>query len=696
MLNEPLWEQAPVITGFVQHEPLEGQPPTERTEIRILFDRTAVYVGAKMFDSNPGLIRLGENRRDADLQNADALLLVFDTFHDGQNAYVFGTTPVGIEYDGQVTRDGQGGLSSVLRRNQMGAGAGGGFSLNWDGSWDIATSVDEHGWYAEFRIPFATLRYAGGGPQSWGFNVSRTVRRLNEEVFWAPIPRQHPLFRISEAGTLLGIEAPLRRSVRLTPYVLGSVQRDFEAGTVTDWTGEFGADAKVGLTPGLNLDLTYNTDFAQVEVDEQQVNLTRFSLFFPEKRPFFLENAGLFTVGVPGSGSDGGLDLFYSRRIGISGGQQVPIIGGGRLTGRAGGFTVGLVSLQTEEVDDNAIPTNNYSVARVLRELPNRTQVGAMVISRLNTDSTADYNLTYSVDGRLGIGESLNFDGHFARTETPGLNGREHALGLTGAYLTRGWDLSLQYREVGREFNPEVGFVPRANYRGINGRIQRNMRVPSIGWLRELQPHIVVREWYGFDGFEQTRHIHIDNAIVMENGGYLSTVVNLNREGLQEPFEIAEGLFIPAATYDFVEGIVRYNTDASAFLSLQSSVTIGGFFSGHRKSASGTLTNRIGSTWTAALKVDFNDVDLAEGSFQRTLVGLKVAYSFTPRTYLQSLIQYDNASDDIFANVRFGLLNTAGTGLFIVFNEMQRTESPFGPRQRVFIVKYNRQFNLLS
>jgi hypothetical protein len=702
-LNEPLWNSAPVIVGFVQHEPLEGQPPTEHTEIRIVYDATAVYVGARMLDSDPRAIRFGENRRDAGLQNADALLLVLDTFHDRQNAYVFGTTAAGIEYDGQVTKDGQGGLSQGVRRIQAGAGAGGGFNLNWDGSWDVATFIDDEGWYAEFRIPFATLRYAGSGPQQWGLNISRTIRRSNEEVFWAPIGRQHTLYRVSEAGTLQGIEAPVRRSVRVTPYMLSSVQRDFELATEADWTGEFGADAKIGLTPGLNLDLTYNTDFAQVEADEQQVNLTRFSLFFPEKRPFFLENAGLFAVGIPRAGTDLGLDLFYSRRIGIGeGGQPIPIIGGGRLTGTVGGVSVGLLSLQTDEVNDAAIGMNNYaatgmnnySVGRFLKELPNRSQIGAMVISRLNTDSTGDYNLTYSVDGRLGIGENINIDGHVARTETPGLNGREHAIGLTGAYLTRDWNITMQYREVGEDFNPEVGFVPRSNYRVIIGRVQRNIRVPSIGWIRELQPHIVAREWRGFDGFEQTRYIHIDNAIAMQNGGYLSTVVNIRREGLQRPFEIAEDIFVPAATYDFAEFLLRFNTDASAPLSLTSEATVGSFFSGDRRSATATITNRIGSTWTAALIVNYNDVDLPEGNFERTLVGLKAAYAFTPRVYLQALIQYDNQRDDIFANMRFGWLNTAGTGLFLVYNEVQRTVSPTGPRDRVFIVKYNRQISL--
>ncbi len=719
-IDDEAWASAHTIHEFVQHEPLEGQPPNERTEIHIIFDGSALYVGARMLDSDPSGILLGENRRDAEPRDADALLIVLDTFRDRQNAFVFGTTPAGIEYDGQVTKDGQGGLSAGLRA-QAGAGVGGGFNLNWDGSWEVATSIDEKGWCAEFRIPFSTLRYSGGGTQVWGMNIGRTIRRTNEEVFWAPVPRQYPLYRVSQAGTLEGVETPTRRWVSVTPYVLSSAHRDFEASSGTDWDGELGGDAKVGLTPGLNLDLTYNTDFAQVEADEQQINLDRFSLFFPEKRPFFLENAGTFSVGISRSGSDLGMDLFYSRRIGIGkGGEPVPIVGGGRLTGKVAGLTVGLLSIQTEAVGENGpspdpfpedttgtgpaeadtvdtlhIPANNYSVARVLRELPNRSQVGAMFVSRLNTDSTGDYNLTYSVDGRLGIGESFDFDGFLSRTETPGLDGRDHALALTASFQNRDWDAGLQYREVGADFNPEVGFLPRGDHRLVIARLQRNIRVPSVSWIREFQPHVLARDYYNFDGFNETRYIHLDNAIAFENGARLSAAVNVRREGLKDPFEISGGIEIPAGTYDFVETLWRFNTNESAAWSVNGVFTAGGFFSGRRAGIDATVTNRLGSTWLASLRLTYDDVNLEEGSFETTLVAMKLAYSFTPRIFLQSLIQYNAQLDDVSANVRFGWLNTAGTGLFLVYNEVRRTITPVGPKDRAFIVKFTRQFDLV-
>ncbi len=483
---------------------------------------------------------------------------------------------------------------------------------------------------------------------------------------------------------------------RSPPYALSSAHRDFEVAAPTDWSAEVGGDAKIGLSPSLNLDLTYNTDFAQVEVDEQQVNLTRFSLFFPEKRPFFLENAGIFSVGTPRAGTDLGLDLFYSRRVGIGGdGEPVPILGGGRLTGKVAGTTLGLLNIQTDAVDAEGIPANSYSVGRVMRELPNRSQVGGLFISRLNTDSTGDYNLTYGVDGRVGIGESVNLDAYVSRTETPGLGGREHGVGFTGEYETRAWSLGFQYRDIGEDFNPEVGFLPRQGYRAFVGRVQRNIRVPPVSWIRELRPHALLRNFFDFDWFIETRYLHIDNGIAFQNGAFLSTAVNVQREGLKGPFEIADSIFVSPGTYDFTELRIRFNTNESATWAVSGSAAAGGFFSGTIRSVEATVTNRFGSTWAASLRVSYDDVDIDEGNFETGLVGVRLAYSFTPRIFLQSLVQYSTQSNRLSANVRFGWLFTAGTGLFLVYNEVQRTESPKGPMDRAFAVKLTRQFDLM-
>ena len=319
-LDDVAWDEAPILSGFVQREPVEGEPVSERTEVRLVYDESALYVGAWMFVDDPSTIVVGETRRDASLANTDAFAMVIDTYLDRQNGFVFGTTPAGIEFDGQVTRDGQGAGTTGGRRQQ--AGSGGGFNRNWDGAWEVATSIDENGWYAEFRIPFDTLRYLEGGAQTWGLNFTRGIRIRNERSVWSPIPRQFTMFRVSLAGTLTEFEAPSRKIFTVTPYVLGDVSRDYTRESAASGDGTIGGEAKIGLTQSLTLDLTVNTDFAQVEVDDLQVNLTRFPLFFPEKRPFFLENAGSFSVGSPRSA-----ELFFSRRIGLSEGESVPIQG---------------------------------------------------------------------------------------------------------------------------------------------------------------------------------------------------------------------------------------------------------------------------------------------------------------------------------------------------------------------------------
>jgi len=711
-LDDPAWASAPAISGFVQHEPFEGRPVSERTEVRILYDQDAVYLGAWLYDADPSGIVRGETRRDARIDDTDAFLIVFDTYHDRQNALVFGTTPAGIEYDGQVVREGTG--SGIQSSRQQG-GATAGFNLNWDGSWEVATSADDRGWYAEFRIPFSTLRYGQGGEQTWGLNLARHIRRRNEQAFWAPVGRQFNLWRISGAGTLQGLEAPVRRTVQLTPFSLSSASRDFpSAAAIPDrcerlscrfTVGDssiagvaFGADAKISVTPSLTLDLTYNTDFAQVEVDEQQVNLTRFNLFFPEKRPFFLENAGSFSVGSSSQGGGQAVEMFFSRRIGIGpGGVPVPIVGGGRLTGKLAGLTVGLLDIQTDDVP-GVVPANNYAVGRLVRELPNRSRIGAMVINRAATALDGDYNRTYVADGRLGLGQSVTLDGFGAVTETPSLAGREHALNLSGAYNTRTWVLQSTYTEVGADFSPETGFLERSGYRFISLHALRHVRFANVAWLRELRPHVSYRGYWGFDGFNQTRNIHFDSHIELADGAFFSPAFNFTREGLQAPFEIDSGVVVPPGTYDNVEAAWRWNSNEGAPVSINGGLDWGGFLSGTRRGVNNTLTVRAGAAFASSLRLSYNHLDLAEGSFSTTLIALRLAYNVTPRMYLQSLVQYNEQAGSWSGNVRYGWLNTAGTGLFIVFNESHAADRWYdvsGPLGRAVVVKFTRQFNVV-
>src|SRR5688572_21256974 len=404
-LNDVAWGAARPLTGFIQRELREGDPVTERTEVRILSDGEALYVGAWLYDRDPSGVVPGEKVRDVTLDNSDSFSLILDTYLDRQNGFVFATTPAGVEYDGQVVKEGEGGGITVAGQNRQMSGSMGGFNLNWDGSWTVATSRDSLGWYAEFRIPYSTLRYGGGKDQTWGVNFSRRIRRKNEDAYWSFIPRQFSLYRLSRAGTLQLAQLPVPRLATITPYVLSSTSRDFATSLERRDAGEWGLDAKYGMTPSLTLDLTYNTDFAQVEVDEQRTNLTRFPLFFPEKRPFFLENAGTFSAGTPQA-----VDLFFTRRIGIDTlGRPVPILGGGRLSRRVGQLTVGALQIMTDEMA-GVQPLNSYSVARVTREVGSRSRFGFLGVQRIAVDSASNRNGTYGADARIGAGEAWTFD----------------------------------------------------------------------------------------------------------------------------------------------------------------------------------------------------------------------------------------------------------------------------------------------
>src|SRR5688572_7317058 len=445
VLDDRVWQSAAPLSDFVQAEPLEGQPASESTEVRIVYDDNAIYVGALMHDADPSQIVTTDTRRDAGLGEMDSFQIIFDTYKDQQNGFVFGTNAAGVQYDGQV-------------RDQ------GNTSTSWDGSWEVKTSMLEGGWSAEFRIPLRTLRY-GPAPQTWGVNFYRNIQRHRERAYWAPLARIYALGRLSSAGELRGLNLQTPRNFKVLPYVVSSANRNFSQRTNTDLEGDFGFDAKFGVTPSLNLDATYNTDFAQVEVDTQQINLTRFNLRFPEKRPFFLENSGLFTVG-----KNNELDLFFSRRIGLDeDGSIVPIRGGGRLTGKAGGMNVGVLNMQTD--DNGTRPANNFSALRVSRELRNRSGVGAMFVNRTSTGSLSrsnDWNRTWGLDGRLGVGEHFTMAAFGARTETPGLTGRDFAYNVDTEYDNGRHRVGFEYGKTGEDFNPEVGFLENEDgYRRI-------------------------------------------------------------------------------------------------------------------------------------------------------------------------------------------------------------------------------------
>jgi hypothetical protein len=689
VLSDPAWGKAPPLTSFWQIAPDAGAPASQPTEVRILFTDDTLYFGVVCRDSEPSGIVVNESRRDSELTETDSFQIILDTYRDHQNGFVFGTNPAGLEYDGQVTNEGQGGGVTPGLGSSLG-----GFNKNWDASWTVSTRSGDFGWSAEFAIPFSTLRYDRAKAPVWGLNLQRNIRRRNEQSFWAPLPRQYTLFRLSQAGSLAGLEPPRQRNLKLSPYALGELTESPATNVARDTNASFGGELKWSVTPSLVLDATVNTDFAQVEVDEEQINLDRFNLFYPEKRPFFLENAGFFTLGSPGE-----VELFFSRRIGIGpAGELIPILGGGRLSGKLGGWNVGFVDMQTRST--SGVPASNFAAARVLRELPNRSRVGALFVNRSGTGDAAasgDHNQTYGADARWGIGRYGALEGYAAKTTTPGLRGDDYAYNAQASLDSPAWWLVAGLTEVGQNFNPEVGFLRRSGYRKPEALVMFRHRPKDFLGLLELRPHVSYRVFYKPDGFQESGFLHMDNHSEWKSGYELHTGVNLTREGVIRSFEIYPGVVVPPGTYDNAELQLVGITNQGAPLSLEARLTSGGFFGGSRLSTIAAVRGRLGESFNAYVDYSRNDVELPEGDFVTNLLKLRVSYSFTPRLYLQALVQWNDVTSNWSTNLRLGWLQTANTGLFVVYNENRDpTTGGVGLRDRSFTIKYSRMFDLLD
>ena len=708
VLGDPAWAAVEPVSGFRQSAPDEGEPATERTEVRIVFTGDTIYFGIVCYDRDPAGIIVSDSRRDSSMNDADSFQMVLDTFSDRQNGFVFGTTPAGQEYDGQVTDEG--GSRSLFGGGGGGGfsrGSGGGFNLNWDGAWQVRTATSDVGWSAEFAIPFRTIRYPAREDQSWGVNFQRNIRRRNETAYWAPLPRQYNLYRLSMAGQLAGVSAPIgfTGNLQVTPYVVGEViTRDATPDRDPLEVGDFGADLKYSVTSGLTFDATYNTDFAQVEVDNQQINLDRFNLFFPEKRPFFLENAGVFSVNNQGPASGmnlGQTEMFFSRRIGISDtGAQVPILGGGRLSGKVSDtVTVGVLNMQTETVDGVG-QANNFTVARMRRDLPNRSSVGGLFVNRQGTGSLApanDYNRTYAVDGRWGIGQGGLVQGFVGRTQTPGRTGRDHALSLSSSYDSEAWRLIGGYQENGEDFNPEVGFLRRTGgFRKLDFGINNTTRPDGLLTFQELSPHMSFTRFWNLDRVMESSFLHLHFQGEFEDSSSAGVAYDIRSEAVFEEFSVS-GIPIAPGRYDFNEVQYSYNYDRSAPISFGMRATVAGFFGGDIMTLRPSINARSGETFNMSLSYSRNDIDLPNGSVITNLTSVRAAYNFSPRLFAQTLLQHNDSADLWSVNFRVGWLQDANTGLFFVYNETEGIGDivpSFAGRS--VILKYSYLFDVLD
>ena len=694
VVGEEEWAGAPVATGFIQGNPDEGMPATFDTEVRVLYDDEFLYVGAIAHDHDPAAIIVNDLSRDFSTRAGDIFGVVLDTFDDDRNGYMFETNPAGAKFDGQIFNEGRE------------------FNRDWDGVWHVHTRTTGGGWHIEMAIPFKTLRFRENPEQTWGINFLRRVRRLNEDSFWGPIPRFFNFARISYSGSLEGLSG-LRAGGRfkVTPYVGAETSQgaaDSAEGTTN--AADLGVDAKVLVGTGLNLDLTVNTDFSQVEADVQQVNLTRFSLFFPEKRDFFIENSGIFRFGVPNDsritqfradfgqafnpstlrasqsrGDD--LHLFFSRRIGLSAtGTPIPVLGGGRLTGRAGAYELGVMSIQTGEHED-APGTENFSAFRVRRNVGGNSDVGAVFLNRETGSGSDHYNRSMGLDANIRVTPELEVNSYWARTATPGLTGNDQAARLAANYDGRLWQFRGVWSHLGDDFNPEMGFAPRIGVRRLLGYVGYHYRPEWWSdFLREFNPHFEFNDYVNSDGELVSRYINYHLGFRHQSGAFLEVGYNTSIEQNFTPFNLHPTTLVQPGEHHYDEGFVMFFSDPSRPLSLNLRYDWGGFYSGDRTALNLSAVVRAAGKLTAYVSWSRNDIVLPEGAFVADLLTSRVTYTFTTSMFLNALIQYNNITEDWSSNIRFNLIHRPLSDFFIVLNDRR---DPMGNRlDRALIAKY--------
>lgn len=704
VLDEGIWQNALAASGFTQQRPDEGQPASERTEVRILYDEQTLYIGVWAYDSDPSQIIATQMARDGDLADDDYFQIILDTFMDRQNGILFATNPDGARYDAQVRNEGR----SEGRFNTN-------ILTDWNGVWDVYTSRNEEGWYAEMAIPWSTLRFETGDDVDFGVNLERQIRRRNEQSFWAPVIRPFNISQVSVAGTLSGMNLTRHdhRYLQVTPYSLGGATWTYEPGPATrddDFDG--GVDVKYGLTNNLSLDLTYNTDFSQVEVDDAQVNLTQFNLFFPEKRTFFLENAGLFRFGVARE-----TELFYSRNIGLARDhtgalRQVPITGGGRLTGKAGRTNLGLLLMRTgdERFGDFKIEDNIYAVARISQDVGEKSNVGFIVTNQ--RIGGGDYNRAAGADFNLAIGPKLAVSGFLAGTTFE--QGTSSESGFAGRLWSRWngplWQLEGLYMGVSEFFDPGMGFFSRRSLaRNFGGFHEVSGRVfftpePEKSIVRRYFPHIVVGATFGDDGTQLTRMEHYHWELFFSGGERAGITLDRAYRRISADTRPILGVKLPAGNYTDASSRMHYTTNLSKPLFADFQLIVGQYINGDRRSLNLEGGLRTGSKFAIGPRYELNDVTLTDaGNMERDitahLFGVRTSYSFSPDLSLSALVQWDTQQDRFVSNFRFNYIINPGSNLYVVYNERrdnsEEVDTLFGdPLDRTLVVKLAYLFDL--
>lgn len=684
-LDDEVWQRAEAVGGFVQSEPQDGRPATEKTEVRLAYDRNHLYIAALCHDSQPGGGIVNEIREDFRSFDQDTFEVIIDTFTDRRNGFVFITNRQGARADQQVANEGRE------------------INTSWDAVWFVRTRQEADGWTIEMAIPFRSLRFERGVHEGWGINFSRRIRRKNEVTFWSPVPRAYNLARVSLAGNLAGLPAVSPgRNLQVKPYVLGRSVRATGRGTTFDPDAKVGIDAKYGVTPALTLDLTAHPDFAQVEADDLTVNLTQFNTFYPEKRDFFIENSGMFYVGDAARNNritvtptpDEDLLLFHSRRIGLrDDGTPIPIYGGARLTGHAGDFELGLLSLQVQSTETT--PNNNYTVLRARRNLRPGSDVGAIFMTRQSTDDGGDYNRVYGIDANIRFFGTTDWNSYVVKTDTPGVTAGQYAWRTSLNREANFLHVKGGFMSVGEGFNDEIGYYRRTGSQ--KWFLDTGIRPRPKWWqrrgVREFHPHTLANYYTDISGTMIGNRYHNGLTLFFNNGGYTELSWNPEYQRITSPLRLASKVpALPPGGYGWDEYQIRFNSDPSRTLSFNVTGIVGGLWSGTQRTVTFGVTLR--PTYKLRLNVGANrtdaDLGVPDSDFVTGVWTVRANYSFTTNMFLDSLLQYDQDRHRFNANIRFNFIHRPLSDLFVVFNEQQITNNSAINPGRSLIVKFTR------
>jgi len=687
-LDDEVYAVTESVSSFIQQVPREGAAATERTESWVMFDADTLYISARCWDTAPPEQWVAnELRRDTNqLRQNDTFGVILDTFYDRRNGYLFYTNPLGARADQAVTDEGN-------------------LNPDWNPVWDVRTGRFAGGWTVEMAIPFKSLRYKSGHDQVWGINIRRVIRRKNEWTHLTPVPASAGvpggMFRLSRAGTLVGLDLPpASKNAELKPYGIARVTTDKSLAIPlnNDVSGEPGLDAKFGITANLTADLTVNTDFAQVEVDEQQVNLTRFSLLYPEKRDFFLEGRGLFDFARSGQATSSTSvtpALFYSRRIGLNNGRVVPIDAGGRLTGKVGRYGIGVMNLATRDDDVSKTPRTDFTVVRVKRDILRRSAIGLIATHRTQSAVVAGAsNLVYGADAGFSFFQNVSLGGYWARSDTDSRKTDNDSYQARLEYTGDRYAAQAQYMKVGSNFNPEVGFVRRANMRRsfALAKFAPRPRVRFKG-IRQFTYQGSLEYIENGAGQLETRIQTGRFAAERQNSDVFSVEASADDELLLKPFTVAKGVVIPRGDYAFTHVTAAYAMGLQRRVSGTWTLQTGQFYNG-TLTAAGFTAARVSllTQWSLEPSVSLNAVRLPADDFTTTLLRARTDYGFSPRMFASALLQFSSTDRLFSSNLRFRWEYLPGSELFVVYTDERDTLTLGYPelKNRAFVVKVNR------